>query len=95
MLKIERTDDGKKGEFTLYEGNEKAGFITYVWAGENKFIIDHTEVFPEFGGRGFGHKLIDAVVQYAREHQLKIIPLCPYAKSVFDRTKDIQDILSE
>lgn len=95
MLKIERTDDGKKGEFSLYEGSDKAGFMTYVWAGEDKFIIDHTEVFPEFGGRGFGRKLVDAAVEYARENHLKIIPLCPYAKGVFDKTEEIRDVLSD
>lgn len=94
-MQIERTDDGKKGEFTLYEGKEKAGFVTFVWVGTDKFIIDHTEVLPEFGGRGFGMKLVMAAVEYAREHQLKIIPLCPYAKSIFDRTQEIKDVLAE
>lgn len=94
MIKIERTDDGKKGEFELYESDVKAGFMTYVWTGEDKFIIDHTEVFPEFGGRGFGRKLVDAAVEFAREKGLKIIPLCPYAKGVFDKTDEIKDVLS-
>lgn len=30
---------------------------------------------------------------YARENNLKIIPLCPFAKSVFDKTQEIQDLL--
>lgn len=93
MIKIERSDDGKKGEFTLFEDGVKAGLMTFVWAGEDKFIIDHTEVFPEFGGRGFGRKLVDAAVEYARENKLKIIPLCPYAKRVFEKTEEISDML--
>jgi predicted GNAT family acetyltransferase len=32
-------------------------------------------------------------VQYARENNLKILPLCPFAKSVFDKTEEIQDLL--
>lgn len=95
MIKIERTDDGKKGEFALYEADVKAGHMTYVWAGDDKFIIDHTEVYPEFGGRGFGRKLVDAAVEFARENNLKIIPLCPYAKGVFDKTDEIKDVLSK
>ncbi|MDD3458858.1 MAG: GNAT family N-acetyltransferase [Weeksellaceae bacterium] len=95
MIKTERTDDGKKGEFALYQDDVKAGFMTYVWAGEDKVIIDHTEVFTEFGGRGFGRKLVDAAVEFAREYQLKIIPLCPYAKGVFERTEEIRDVLSD
>lgn len=34
-MKIEREDDGKKGRFDLYENGEKAGEMTYTWAGEN------------------------------------------------------------
>ena len=40
-----------------------------------------------------GKKLVMAVVQYARVNNLKIIPLCPFAKSVFDKTKEIQDLI--
>jgi hypothetical protein len=32
-------------------------------------------------------------VEYARENGIKIIPLCPFAKSVFDKTPEIRDVL--
>lgn len=93
-MEIKRTDDGKKGAFTAYENDGKAGEMNYVWAGEDKFIIDHTEVNPDFGGQGVGRKLVMAAVEFARENALKIIPLCPYAKSVFDKTEEIRDVLA-
>lgn len=93
-MKIERTDDGKNGKFAIYIGNDEAGHMTYVWAGEDKFIIDHTQVEPAFSGQGIGRKLVMAGVEFARENGAKIIPLCPYAKSVFDRTEDIRDVLA-
>ena len=68
--------------------------MTYSWAGEHKFIIDHTEVNPAFNGRGVGKKMVLAAVEYARKNDLKIIPLCPFAKSVFDKTEEIRDVLS-
>lgn len=91
-MKIEREDDGKKGRFDLYENGEKAGEMTYTWAGENWFIIDHTEVDEELGGKGFGKQLVMKAVEFARENHLKILPLCPYAKHVFDRNQELQDI---
>lgn len=91
-MKIERKDDGKKGEFTAINEGEKAGLMTYVWTGEDKFIIDHTEVESEFSGQGVGKKLVMAAVEFARENKLKIIPLCPFAKSVFDKVAEIQDV---
>ena len=68
--------------------------MTYTWAGDSKFIIDHTEVSPDFNGKGVGKKLVMAAVDYARANNVKIIPLCPFAKSVFDKVEEIRDVLS-
>ena len=90
-MEIKHSDDGTKGYFSAKEGDIKAGLMTYVWAGEDKFIIDHTEGNPDF--KGIGRKLLDAAVAYARESNKKIIPLCPFAKSVFDKVEEINDVL--
>ena len=92
MIKIEREDDGKKGRFAIYENGELGGEMTYVWAGKSKFIIDHTEVDENFGGKGFGKKMVVEAVEYARKNDLKIMPLCPFAKKVFDKDNDINDV---
>lgn len=93
-MNIEIKDDGKKGAFFAMENSEQAGMMTYSWAGEDKFIIDHTEVNPDFGGRGVGKKMVMAAVIFAREKEVKVIPLCPFAKSVFDKTEEIRDVLA-
>ncbi len=67
--------------------------MTFVFAGSNKIIIDHTEVNPGNNGKGFGKKMVTAAVEMAREKNLKIIPLCPFAKSVFDKTEAFKDVL--
>lgn len=91
-MEIKHSDDGAKGYFSAKEGDIKAGLMTYVWVGEDKFIIDHTEGNPDF--KGIGRKLLDAAVTYARENNKKIIPLCPFAKKMFDKTPEIHDVLS-
>jgi len=92
-MEITQENGTKNGIFKAIENNTVAGEMTYVWAGENKFIIDHTEVFSEFEGKGVGKKLVMAGVGYARANGLKILPLCPFAKALFERTKEIQDVL--
>lgn len=92
-MKIQRDDNGKKGQFSALINEEEAGLMTYTWAGDQKFIIDHTEVNPDFSGKGVGKQLVMAAVEFARENGLKILPLCPYAKSVFERTPAIADVL--
>lgn len=86
-------EDGRKGKFEILVDGTLAGEMTYTWAGDTKFIIDHTEVKEGFEGQGLGKKLVLAAVDFAREKNAKIMPLCPYAKSVFDKSPDLKDIL--
>lgn len=48
MTRLEREDNGRKGRFIIYENETYAGEMTYTWAGNEKFIIDHTGVEQEF-----------------------------------------------
>lgn len=93
-MEVKQTNKETKGFFEVVENNQQAGKMTYAWAGNTQFIIDHTEVNPDFNGKGVGKKMVMAAVEYARENGLKIIPLCPFAKSVFDKTPEIHDVLS-
>lgn len=92
-MKIEHSNNEHKGFFKAVEEDTAAGKMTYAWAGSNKIIIDHTEVNPDFKGKGIGNQMLMAAVDYARKNKLKIVPLCPFAKSVFDKTEDIRDVL--
>ena len=67
--------------------------MTFVFAGPDKIIIDHTEVNPEYNGKGFGKKMVAKAVEFAREKDIKIIPLCPFAKKVFDKNSEFRDVL--
>ncbi len=93
LIRFDFEDDGKKGKFALYEDEVFAGEMTFTWAGNDKFIIDHTGVEKEFGGKGYAKKLVQKAIGFAREKQLKIMPLCPFAKSVFDRNEEYRDVL--
>ncbi len=68
--------------------------MTYVWAGPGSFIIDHTVVGESLAGQGAGKQLMMAAVAFARTLHVTILPLCPFARSVFDRTPDIADVLA-
>jgi len=94
MSNIEREDNGKKGRFIIYENDEFAGEMTYTWAGKTKFIIDHTGVEEKFSGKGLAKQLVTEGVEYARQNEVKIIPLCPYAKRRFEKDKNIRDVLA-
>ena len=82
-----------KGAFYIEVNGKPEAMMTFVFAGEDKIIIDHTEVNPGNEGKGFGKKMVTKAVEFAREKGIKILPLCPFAKSVFDKTPEFSDVL--
>jgi len=92
-MEVKNSSDGKKGMFYIDDDGKKPAFMTYTFAGTDKFIIDHTMVNPGNEGKGLGKKLVVAAVDFARANNYKIMPLCPYAKSVFDKTAEFSDVL--
>ena len=85
--------NGSKGYFYVSVDGKQEGKMTFVFAGNDKIIIDHTEVNPGNNGKGYGKKMVDKAVEYAREKNIKIIPLGPFAKKVFDNTPEFRDVL--
>ncbi|CAM3827099.1 MULTISPECIES: GNAT family N-acetyltransferase [Flavobacterium] len=90
-VKLEVND--KNGFFYIDIDGKTAAKMTFVFAGDEKIIIDHTEVNEEHNGKGFGKIMVEKAVDFAREKNLKIIPLCPFAKHVFDKTPEYKDVL--
>lgn len=82
-----------KGTFYFEMDNRKIAEVTYSKAGADKIIIDHTEVEEEFRGEDLGKKLVYTAAEFARKSDLKILPVCPFARSVFLKNKEIQDVL--
>ena len=92
-IKFEETES--KGAFYIEENGKRVANMTVSKAGGNIMIIDHTEVDDALRGKNAGKQLVEAAVKHARTHQYKIIPLCPFAKSVFEKVKDYQDVLNQ
>ncbi len=90
---VKLTINDKKGFFHIDIDGKQEAKMTFVFAGDNQIIIDHTEVNPGNEGKGFGKKMLTKAVGYARENGIKIIPLCTFAKSVFDKVPEFRDVL--
>ncbi len=92
-MQIQLEQFENKGAFYIEETGRRLAEMTFTKAGDNLLIIDHTEVSDTLRGTGAGKKLVAEAVGYARKHKLKILPLCPFAKSVFDKTPEYADVL--
>ncbi len=92
-MEVIQKDGERHGSFEVTDQGRSVAQMTYTWAGPTKFIIDHTEVSENYTGKGLGRQMLSAAVDFAREKGLKILPLCPFAKSVFDKEADLEDVL--
>lgn len=94
-MDIQHKEGQSKGSFYIEKGGEVTAEITYSKAGKSKIIIDHTEVTDELRGQNIGKQLVEHAVSYARDNDLAVIPLCPFAKSVIEGDKSLQDVLMQ
>lgn len=92
-MEIKQITGNGGGSFKAFEGNKEAGILDYTMEGPKRLVIEHTKVSPEFEGKGLGKKLVLETVEFARQKNLKIKPVCSYARTVFDRTEEIRDVL--
>lgn len=86
-IKFEITKSGR-GAFFLEEAGKRLGEMI-ISISEGILTVYHTEVLPEMEGKGIAKKLVSEMVDYARAHQLKIIPLCPYTLAVFKKNPEM------
>ena len=94
MDEIRHERSGHKGAFAWLRDGERLAEMTYTVAG-TRIIIDHTDVDDRLRGTGAGAKLDAAAVEWARKENARLMPLCPFARSVFDKTPEYQDVLAK
>lgn len=93
-MTVQHQQGDTKGKFFITDENGvELALSTYSKAGESRIIIDHTEVHDSLRGKGAGLALVAQAVAYAREKHIKILPLCPFARSVFNKHPEFKDVL--
>ena len=80
------------GAWVIEQDGETLAELYYKSA-PARIVLEHTTVSDKLRGAGAGKKLIEAAVQWARSANVTIIPVCPYARSVFKKSPELQDVL--
>ncbi len=83
-LKLEKNG---KGAFVIEDGGERVAEMEIGISGNN-LVVYHTEVAEELKGQGIAKDLLSKMVEYARHHHLKVVPLCPYVSAQFNKHPD-------
>ncbi|MFA0963624.1 GNAT family N-acetyltransferase [Roseivirga sp. BDSF3-8] len=92
-LEVQLEETGHKGRFYIRKQEKDIAEMTYSAAGKDRIIIDHTQVDKEYRGQDLGKQMVYKAVEYARNRQIKIVPLCPFANAIFKKNEEIRDVL--
>ncbi|MBN9391218.1 MAG: N-acetyltransferase [Chloroflexi bacterium] len=59
----------------------------------NKIVFTHTGVPRPIGGKGVANKLVKTALDYARENNLDVVPLCSFVAVFIRRHPEYQDLV--
>lgn len=82
----------KEDRIELIQEDKVVGKIEFVKDG-NELTIAHTIVNSLFRGQGIAKILMEKVIELAKEKGLKIIPVCSYAVSYFQKCPEYKGLL--
>jgi len=94
-MKIQHEEkEGSGRHFILGENGETVAEITYSSRVKGTMVVEHTGVDEDLQGQQIGLQLVKAVVEQARAESKKIVPQCPFVRSVMDKTPEFRDVLA-
>lgn len=76
-MATEVTDSKEKTRYEITVDGVLAGFSQYRDMNGTR-VFTHTEVFPEFGGRGLGSTLVQSALDDVRGRSGTLVALCPF-----------------
>ena len=72
-------------EFVLRIDGNRLGSLDFTRPDAGVMRIEYVEVAPDLRGTGLGRRLVQAAADWAREANLKVVPICGYARAVMTR----------
>ncbi len=88
-IKIENNPAQRRFEAKI--GDDIAS-VEYI-LGKDYIVFAHTEVPQAFEGKGIASQLAQTALEYAKDHQLEVMPLCPYFAAYMRRHPEYQSLL--
>ncbi len=90
VARVENNAAAHRFELRLPEGTAE---LRYRMRGAATIVLAHTEVPTAAQGRGIASRLVHDALEYAREHQLRVIPTCPYVRAYLQRHPEFDDLV--
>jgi uncharacterized protein len=92
-----------EGTFALNEAKKRfelevdghIAFIEMILTNENIMFLTHTEVPPALSGKGVGSRIVEKALQYIKEHDYTLAPLCPFVAKYLRIHPEWQTLLAK
>jgi predicted GNAT family acetyltransferase len=89
---FEVRDNAANHRFELLADGEVAGLAMYRRR-DDAVVVTHSEVNPQFRGRGFGNELVSRTLDLIRSRGEKIVPICPFFARYVQEHHEYDDIV--
>jgi predicted GNAT family acetyltransferase len=89
---VEVVDVPERSRYEATLGGARAGIAFYRRTGE-RIVFTHTEVDPDFEGKGVASAIARTALDDARRAGLVVVPLCPFFAGFIRRHPEYADLL--
>src|SRR5580692_12927907 len=90
-IPAEVSDNEVANRFELHVGG-KIAFLDYRRTA-HEIALTHAETPRELEGRGLGSRVVKAALEFARKHDLKVVPLCPFVAWYIRQHQEYEDLV--
>jgi predicted GNAT family acetyltransferase len=80
--------------FELQVDDVTAGVLDYTLR-DGVAVMFHTEVFPQYGGRGGGSALVHAALETARAQGWSVVPACSFVRGYIRARPEYADLVGD
>jgi uncharacterized protein len=91
-MEIQHKEGPESGKFFIEQNGARVAALVY-YKEEDTITLEHTEVDKSLRGKKIGYKLVYRSVEYARQQRWKVVPVCPFAKVLFERNPEWKDVM--
>ena len=89
---LEVLDNPDEGRYEAWLDGEPAGLIAYI-AHDGWLMVDHTEVFEAFEGKGIGSRLAKAALDDLQARGMHVNPQCPFVSGYIHKHPEYKPLV--
>jgi len=82
-----------KKRFEL-DAEGRTAIIETILSNDNVMFLTHTEVPIALEGKGVGKRIVESALNYIKDHNYKLAPLCPFVAAYLKRHTEWKTILA-